>query len=242
MTDPENPMLANEVVDDLKVALQKFYNKDREGIHVSDLVNCIRKQAFRKLDKYPQPLTDAELNNFSSGRGIHGATESLLQFFPDKYETEKEVYHEFGDIKIVAHIDMYGKNRNLPFELKTYRVSPHNIPTHTPPSSQWDQLRFYMAMTKSNHGVLLGQYINEFNKSPFVPRYLHMTDMQLEEQLIELERRALALKRALDAGDPSLAPHVWNDEEKRKYMCKNCPYQIPCEQMRIKEFMSKLPK
>ena len=68
------------------------YGKEREGIHVSDLLYCPRKTCYNKID--PRPINNKQLNFFTSGKAIHGALQSLVKKNPDRYEIEKEVWLE----------------------------------------------------------------------------------------------------------------------------------------------------
>lgn len=215
-----------DVINNLKHALHKFYGADRGGVHISDLVYCMRKQIFRKIK--PTPITDTELNNFSSGRGIHGALESLAKTYPERYELEKEVWLD----KIVAHIDIFDKVGKFPIEAKTYRVFPNNIPKHEPPASQIQQLKYYMVMTDSKVGVLLGQYINKFDGFPFFEKIVRMSQPEMN---IERERLITAAKKyaeLLISLKPENAPHVMGNPH-YSHLCKYCPYYAECSQMNI---------
>lgn len=91
------------ILEALSVALKNKYDTEfRDGIHVTDLTLCPRKSIFRKLE--PKPITNKELNFFTSGRAIHSAIQSLVeQDQAGQFEIEKEVTWE----GITGHIDLF---------------------------------------------------------------------------------------------------------------------------------------
>ena len=61
----------------------------RKGWHVTDIALCPRQRVFKVID--PLPLTDKELNMYSSGRAVHEAVQWLFMSNPGRYEKEKYV-------------------------------------------------------------------------------------------------------------------------------------------------------
>src|ERR1041385_4684180 len=149
-------------------ALYEEYGQERDGVHVSDLIYCPRKTCFQKLE--PLPITNIQLNFFTSGKAIHGALQSLLKKYPDRFEIEKEVWYN----DLVAHIDIFDRETGVPIEAKSARIKniekpkPHNL----------KQLEAYMAMTDSDKGIILYQCLMHFEDKPFVEFEHTMTRAQ----------------------------------------------------------------
>src|SRR5689334_16500815 len=92
----------------MRESMEEWYSKPREGYHVSDVTMCPRKQVFKEID--PGPLTDKELNMYSSGRAVHEAVQWL--FMSNKGRFDKEKYVEYDNIQ--GSIDIYDKKKNVP--------------------------------------------------------------------------------------------------------------------------------
>ena len=205
-------------------ALQEEYGAEREGIHISDLIYCPRKTAFQKLK--PLPLTNLQLNFFTSGKAIHAALQSLVRKYPDRYVIEKEVW--FQDL--VAHIDIFDTERNMPIEAKSARVKtmerpkPHNLA----------QLSAYMSLTDSDKGIILYQCLLHFEDKPFIEFEHTMTKAERIAVLNKLVIDADLLKKGIEAKDPSIVRHIAYDNE-YNWLCRSCPYNQPCSDMRAKE-------
>lgn len=206
------------ILETLQEALKnKFDTEFRDGIHVSDLVMCGRKAADRRLN--PKPLTMRELNYFTSGRAIGDSLAILARSNDVKYEAEKEI--KFKDI--VAHIDIYDSEHNIPIECKSARMKemkepkPHYV----------DQLKSYMAMTNSDKGILLIQLLLNFDDKPFVEFEIEMNDSQRRDQLQKLLFKAALFAEALERKDPMLAHGVYFDSS-LNWLCRDCPLKAKC--------------
>jgi len=231
----------------LKGALREYYGKERTNIHVSDINSCMRQKIFRK--EQPMELTDKELNNFSSGRGIDGCIQDLTYMRPKQFRAKTELWlsRETGEIihwfnakadDVVATPDIYDIILDMPIELKSNKtetiwMDKFNTMSEPPPASNVKQLLYYMAMTDKNYGRLLIQYMNQKKKSPWREIDYYRTKEELAAIRQEIAHRARLYKIARDAKDPSLALHVANDPDE-KYLCKMCPYKSPCDEMRRK--------
>src|SRR5438445_6389838 len=88
--------------------MEQRYSRPRTGWHVTDIVLCPRQRVFKEID--PLPLTNKELNMYSSGRAVHEALQYLLMSNPRRFEKEK--YVEYNDIE--GSIDIFDKKRNVP--------------------------------------------------------------------------------------------------------------------------------
>lgn len=244
-------------MNELKSSLFVEYNKERIGVHVSDLIYCQRESIFRKLN--PIPLTDKELNFFTSGKAIHGAIQDLAKHFP-KYEIEKEiefipVENEFTngldevkrldgiakDLKILAHIDLFDTERGIPIEAKTarkQRLGTYDKKTRrwseeTPKSFNVFQLKIYMALTDSDTGYLMYQLLMNFEDNPFKIFEVKLTKEERIEILKWLTLAAITYVKALKERKPELASHVANDPE-LNWKCNGCKAFNLCYDMRVK--------
>jgi len=211
-------------LEQLYESLYEEYNKERTGIHVSDITLCPREACFRKLD--PRPLTNTDLNFFTSGKAIHEALQSLLKKYPDRFEIEKEV--KFGDI--VGHIDLFDKTYGVPIEAKSARVKTMEVPK----AHYLKQLEAYMALTDSNKGIILVQCLLNYEENPFIEFEHTMTDEQLDATMEQLKQDATQLKAGTMNADPSLVRHI-NFDLTLNWKCRYCPYADPCKEMRIIE-------
>lgn len=99
----------------MRATMEKWYSEPREGKHVSDVTMCPRQKVFREI--HPIPLTDKDLNVYSSGRAVHEAVQFLFRSIRNRFEIEK--YVEYKDIE--GSVDIYDKKKNIPIEFKTVR-------------------------------------------------------------------------------------------------------------------------
>lgn len=241
MTEPKPSILPV-----LRESLVEYYSKERKGpVHISDITYCIRKKIFQ-IEK-PTPLTDKDLNNFSSGRGIDGCIRDLTYIKKERFRTQAELWlsRETGQIipwfqakkdDIVGTPDIWDLELDMPIELKSNKtesiwMDKFNTMDEPPPTSNTKQLLFYMAMSNRNHGRLLIQYLNQKKKSPWREIDYYKTDEELVEIRQQIVFLANLFRRARDAHDPALAPHVANNPDEN-YACKVCPYKKECNKIR----------
>lgn len=196
---------------DLMANLKAEFEKEREGIHVSDLVYCIRKAAFRKLQ--PKPLTEVQFSYFLAGRGHH----ETIQFISNA-EPEKEI--EWNGIK--GSIDLLADS--VPVEIKTTRSFKRDIPPH-----YIRQLSYYCAMLEKTEGRLLILYltpnVNHRNEPEEMIKTYAIKFRDLEKIKKELLESAHQLQAALDEKNVNLAPAV---REEDAWQCKSCEYAEEC--------------
>lgn len=205
-------------------ALHEEYGQEREGIHVSDLIYCPRKTAFQKLK--PLPLTNLQLNFFTSGKAIHSALQSLVKKYPERFEIEKEVH--LGDIS--AHVDIYDKENNVPIEAKSARMKSIDAPK----KHNLAQLESYMSILGSDRGIILYQLLLHFDDKPFVEFEHTMTKEQRLIKINKLHTDADLLKKGIEEKDPSIVRHIAYDKD-YNWLCKSCAFSKECETMRTKE-------
>jgi RecB family exonuclease len=219
------------ILEELYTSLYEEYNKVRDGIHVSDITLCPREACFRRLD--PKPLTNTDLNFFTSGKAIHEALQSLIKKYPDRFELEKEV--KFGDI--VGHIDIFDKTNHIPIEAKSARVKT----MEEPKAHYLKQLEAYMALTNADTGIILVQCLLNYEDKPFLEFEHKMTAEQRKAVLSQLQTDAIMLKVGILEQDPSLVRHI-NYDLTLNWKCRYCPYAKPCEEMRIEANASNFNK
>src|SRR6476660_5821184 len=78
---------------------------------------CPRQRVFKAID--PLPLTDKELNMYSSGKAIHEAVQWLFMSNPGRYDKEKYVNYDGME----GSNNIFEKKTNTPIEFKTLRSS-----------------------------------------------------------------------------------------------------------------------
>lgn len=209
-------------LDLLAEALKNKYDTEfRDGVHVSDLTLCPRKSVERRLNR--RPITNKELNFFTSGRAIHDAIQNLARAGGDdkRFEVEKEV--EQGGIS--GHIDLYDTMHNVLIECKSMRVKevkepkPHHV----------EQLKAYMAMTKSPVGVILYQALLHFEDEPFKEFEITMGEDEAAAKMESLFRDKALFAEAEKQKNPMIARGVFRDTG-LNWLCRDCPMKAKCEQ------------
>lgn len=226
----------------LKEALLEKNSKERGGIHVSDVIGCIRKSVWQKL--VPVLPTDKDLNNFTSGKGIDGALEDLTYIKRERFRAKPELWisietgepifwYDAGPDDICAHPDIWDKELNIPIEGKSNKteniwIEKFNTLEEAPPTSNVKQLLAYMAMGNKSYGRLLIQYMNYKKGSAWREIDYHRTPEELKVIRQELAANARLYKKSLDAKDVSLASHVMDKGKDENYLCKICPYYKEC--------------
>jgi len=196
--------------DQLIQLLTKEYGKEREGVHVSDLLMCMREQVFRRLQ--PMPIDEKDLSFYALGEGAHLALERLAG--KGGAVSEKVVIVN----GITGTIDVFD---NIPIEIKTTRSRDP-----TPKPFHLKQLGYYMAMTNSNVGVLLYIMMNDYER-PFRFRTITMSNEELASERREIEARGRVFSEAVHAKDPFRATHVKDDPD-LGWKCKRCKYRSVC--------------
>ena len=205
------------ILETLQAELKNKYDTEfRDGVHVSDLTLCPRKSIFRKLE--PTPITNKELNFFTSGRAIHDAIQTLAKRQP-RYEIEKQVEYN----GVVGHIDLYDTEHNIPIECKSMRTKdvkepkPHHV----------SQLKFYMAMLGADTGIILYQCLMNFDDKPFVEFEVTMNEEERRIVLQMLEIQKVLYSESLAEKKPFQAVSVI-DDPKLNWQCKSCQYYQKC--------------
>ncbi len=191
--------------------LSEQYSEERIGIHVSDLVSCIRKTVFEKLQ--PRSLSETDLMLFVLGEGHHQIIQLLAGKGVVTVEQEVELDGVIGTVDLLEN--------GVPIEIKTRRTK-----NREPEDTHVRQLSYYMAMVQSNVGVLLYVMLNnlEDDEPKFISRTITLTDDELEGLKEELLYRRDLLAGAVEAKDPLSIP----GEESFK-QCTYCQYSNVCK-------------
>jgi len=207
------------LLQELKDAVREEYDKEqRKGIHISDLVLCLRKAVRNRLD--PAPLTDLDLRNFNQGRSHHQTVQQLAKRLKKKGHevvAEKEKY--FNDI--VGHMDLL-IDGNLPVEVKTTRQR-----NATPSDHYYTQLRYYMALMGTTKGKIIVESYNA-EETPWTETDVTFMNGEIEMNLQQINEKKGIFKNALDKKDWLLAPPINIKDPKENWLCRKCPYKTPC--------------
>ena len=188
--------------------LMMEYSKYRPGIHMSDLVLCLRQSLGRKL--YPSLPNRKQLGYFFDGARRHEALQELYG--------KENVAEWKGEFEGVSYsIDIYD---DYPIEFKTTRANKAV-------SDHWlRQLSYYMLAMGATKGILQVQRINDRTGEPLPAYWVTMDAAQRERALSEFHDRVLMFKTALERKDLALAPIYRGDGE---WVCRECPYKVKCD-------------
>lgn len=204
----------------MQEAMEERYSKPREGYHVSDVTLCPRLKVFQRIDR--RPIGAKTVSIYSAGKAIHEAVQWL--FLSDKRTFEREKYVEFEDIQ--GSVDVFDRKHNIPLEFKTTRASEIRVPK----SFHVEQLKYYMSILGASQGIVLYQLLMHFGNTPFRTFHILMNAQQRKDQRDKLVKEVSSLKRAMEAGSPSLARSVRHDPD-LNWMCNDCPYSIECKRI-----------
>jgi CRISPR/Cas system-associated exonuclease Cas4 (RecB family) len=204
----------------MQEAMEEWYSKPREGQHVTDVVMCPRQRVYREIDRLP--IDAKTVSIYSAGKAIHEAVQWL--FLSDKRTFEREKYVEYEDIQ--GSVDIHDRRRNIPLEFKTTRASD----IKEPKSFHVEQLKYYISILGAEQGYLIYQLLMHFGDTPFKSFKITMNAQERKDQRDKLVKEINSLKRAMEAGDPSLARPVNNDPS-LNWLCKDCPYLMDCKKI-----------
>jgi CRISPR/Cas system-associated exonuclease Cas4 (RecB family) len=202
----------------------------RNGFHVSDLMHCLRRTAFCRLDNDPPKPSERTLHFWIGGTIRHLNVQELLG--PD-FEYEKEItYTCKNGITIVGHCDAVYKDGAI-IELKTTGSSKVG---HEPYQYHILQLAMYMAILNVPQGILL--YLiqgSENNIKDYFPEYhLTMDEPQRRSILKKIEMLATELQMSMDKKDANLVSHhvannpTYMNKSCQNWYCSGCPYRAKC--------------
>lgn len=184
-------------------ALQERYGGVRDGVHVSDLVYCLRQTFYRKID--PEPFTERQLGFFVDGARRHTVLQELLDV---ESEVKVEKWGIYGSIDMVL---------DYPLEIKTTRAHS-SLPDH-----YFKQLGYYAVLVGKNKGYLVVLRLN--SEVPWEFYSVEWSSVEIEELTQEMKMRARDLCDALERKDPSVLPNLSVDME---WKCRYCLYRERC--------------
>jgi CRISPR/Cas system-associated exonuclease Cas4 (RecB family) len=205
-----------ETKDRLVTNLNERFSEPRLGIHVSDLVYCLRQSVFRKIT--PKPNGECELSYYTAGRGHHDLLEGL-------HGAQREVQRDWEGVQ--ARFDLLDEQV---LEIKTSRSSERE------PKRHWIlQLAFYCVIQNQSTGKLIVLYLypqrttkGNPKPSPDMIQTYTVNFPNIEEVRRVLRERRDLLVKALEARNPTLVPGVMYDKDS-KWLCKHCQYKSECE-------------
>lgn len=196
-----------EINDELKTrfvsALQKNYGVVREGIHVSDLVYCLRGAYFRKVA--PLPFTERQLGFFVDGARRHRVLQDLLDV---NFEVPVEKFGVYGSVDVLL---------DLPLELKTTRARA-SLPDH-----YFRQLGYYAVLLGVDGGYLVVMRLN--SEVPWEFYSVGWSGVEMEKMVDEMKTRASLLRRALASKSVECLPKC---DSTMDWKCKYCLYSDRC--------------
>ena len=197
----ESPELRSLVMD----ILTKAYNllEPREGLHASDLIYCLTRSYWNKVD--PLPSSETDVLRFSVGLGLERV---IIQFGASR------PVGSFEEDGIILTPDFI--LQGLHSELKTTRSAPGKW------SDTWvRQIAAYCYATEQLAYNLIVLHIIQ----PQVKAYrLFFTQEELEEQWGDILSRKEVLTTALETQTPP-QEFQWNED----WECAGCKYKLRCD-------------
>ena len=183
--------------------LQKKFADVRNGIHVSDLVYCLREAYFRK--KNPVAFTEKQLGYFVDGARRHAELQNLLGV---KNEVQVERFGVQGSIDVLL---------DKPCEIKTTRAKS-SLPDH-----YFKQLGFYCVLSGTCSGYLVVQRL--LNEHPWEFYLVEWTQGEITELEEEMKVKSTILREALELKDFHKLPKA---DSKLSWKCRGCSYSDQC--------------
>ena len=185
-------------------SLQEKYSSSREGIHVSDLVYCLRQAFYRKTN--PKPFSERQLGFFVDGARRHKVLQELLNV---KAEVKVERWGIRGSIDLLL---------DKPLEIKTTRARA-SLPDH-----YFKQLGYYAVLVGVNGGYLVVQRLN--SNIPWEFYQVIWAESEIVELRKEICVRAELLRQALVDGSANGLP---KPDFGMEWKCKSCRHRDVCQ-------------
>jgi len=197
---------------------QQLRIRKKDEIHVSEVVQCLRKAYYYR--KYGDPLTLSHLSDTKCvilGLGIctHMGLQSLFQQM--RFQTEKEVrvkvHTKLGSFDFIGTIDLY--RSDMIVELKTVNKIPERPYEH-----HLRQVICYQAMCSGTSGEILPAYIVYICKRDGRVKIFQVKyEADVYSEMLE---RAVRLYMCLRK---DVLP-----EPERSHLCKYCEFQFRCSE------------
>ncbi len=198
-------------------SLRQKVEKERKGIHITDLIYCLRKAYFRKILNIPP--TEEQVLYYATGLFYHNLFEENLR------EIEIELDGITGTLDCIGFID----DTTIPVEIKTTRISSNKDILDM---KHWlIQLKGYAKLIGSSRARLIVLHLvgDWKNPSPQLLCYdFEFTREEIDENWSWLISRRDILLDALDKGIlPSIETRFaeWECEKQvcECYdVCKSC--------------------
>jgi len=194
-----------QVIDEILTQLTKSYGLDmeREGIHATDCIYCLRKAFWNKTD--PLPATPQETLYYLFGLGLQDV---LISTVP----------HEVRKVDGIWMSSDYFKDGIL-LELKTTMIGEKRLDAYDFPEGWIKQIKAYCYGYKVNSAVLM---VVTLIKREIFSYILSFTDEELEENWKWLSGRANQL-------DWGLQNNTIPREKGFDFECDNCRYRLRCQ-------------
>lgn len=200
--------------------LKEKYGEEREPVHESDCIYCLRSAYWNYTD--PAELTPTALLFFSSGENF-GETIELLSGYSRQEMVEAPFLKGLYDT-----VDMIGE---LPIEFKTTRSFKRKGKT-------WEddmkphytrQLAHHCLFHGAESGILAIEFLMR-TREPFLFVRVDYSAKELKQYREELVFRATLLQDALRTGDIKDLPRAFDD---CKWKCKYCSreYKERCDEL-----------
>jgi len=199
---------------DASFVLSRFKPREREGIHVYDLLFCQRRVYLQK--KGLLPPTDEDLIYWAIGKGYH----SLLEGEISEIELERD-----GIRGTIDTIVLEG-SAIVPVEFKSTRISSRKRISEM---EHWvDQVKAYCYLVGVLRARLRVLYLMGNYRGKLQPEFksfiLKFTKEEIESFWQELLPRKRGLERALERSElpPAKPRYAWE--------CERCAERDPCKQ------------
>lgn len=217
-----------------------FRRLDPKEITIQELSFFIMGEAnhatYQALSKeYPDKYNQEQEVWLTKDKIVHVLPREVYELAhnQDTFEQYLEELEKRGiDIEedLVAHIDLYNKQCNMPIEIKTYRGT--NL--EEPKKHQAEQLKAYATMLDADTGLMFYQLTNNFDEL-YKHFPLTFTKEEKRAKLIALMVDRAKFVKAMQARNPSLARHIANDPMFMVYPKKGTPYNWKCRSCKYKD-------
>jgi CRISPR/Cas system-associated exonuclease Cas4 (RecB family) len=196
-----------EFIDTLLQNLKEHFKllHQREGIHLTDCLLCLRKAYWDKVDALPP--TEDELLYFILGLGL----QEVLHLASTVGETEMKLDG------ILLNPD-FETVKGTPVELKTTRIGRKRLDSHDFPQHWIKQLMGYCYGLKVTEGELL---IFTLIHPELLNYHIEFTSRELGENWGMVLGNVEILKIALST-------HTLPTRTSEDWLCKDCRYRLRC--------------
>lgn len=206
----ENPAAARAMIETAKAA-QDAAHPRAEGLHVSDLVYCLRKSWYQR-NGYIGPSNPQDDVILLMGQGHHGLIQNCSGI-----AVELPVELELAGVTVHGTVDLVQAGP-LPVEIKTTRSSAKKD-VASQSAHYIEQLASYVLALGVTRGRLAIWHLNgDYSKGPASNPQLRVWDVEFERvELASWKRELTRRVIELEDGRPFLPAHYgWE--------CKYCPF------------------